>query len=299
MKTNEEMTAAVLERVRTEQAAAQRRKRQRAHTLATVVCCCAVLGLAGGAVYAVQTGRLRAMQPESVEQAEKTPAGQPEKVPSAEDVPVKGGAADSMAQPGGQTAGEVDVQQSAQTESTQPARTETGQPENDPIAPPNGQQSLLSENGDVSPADASETVEDVCHKVGDPYSPTPKIPMISDYDGPPLTTTRCVEPYNGSVMLSAALQDALVVHEGEVVLYRVRMTLYQDSLPLPDDGDDAQAEVQRLADAGYTVAQETFWDGQERHTTLSLHATEEQLRQFPGNASYGYRLSLYDEAPVA
>ena len=296
MKTNEEMTAAVLERVHREQAAARQKKRQRTHTLTAVVCCVAVLGLAGGTVRAVRGGRLRTAQPEAVGQTEQTPTAQAKKTPPAENAPVKGGAADSMAQPGGQTAERTETQQSAQTESTQPARTETG----DPIAPPpNGQQSVLSENENVSPADASETVEDVCHKVGDPYSPTPKIPMISGYDGPPLTVTPCVEPYNGSVMLSAALQDAMVVHEGELVLYRVRVVLYQDSVPLPEDGDDAQAEVQRLVDAGYIVAQEIFWDGQERHTALTLHATEEQLRQFPGNASYGYRLKLYEEAPVA
>ncbi|MCR4805868.1 MAG: hypothetical protein K5981_09535 [Clostridia bacterium] len=125
-------------------------------------------------------------------------------------------------------------------------------------------------------------------------------------------------PQNGEVGLSLPLRDAMDAFRGEDVLYRVVVEIFRDAgKPAmghqPDDSaheevdeserlldpDSAEAQdvMARLArDYGFITAIETFTDADGSQTTWNtLHATYEQLADFPKDPEHGFMLWLYDE----
>lgn len=127
---------------------------------------------------------------------------------------------------------------------------------------------------------------------GETVTVCPPLPMISGYgDG----SEACYKmPENGEVGWSIPLRGA-VEEYGDGANYRVFVDLFKDGQPVPQDSDEAEAERERLAGLGYTVATETVreTDGAE-FTYFTLHVFREKLEALdPGD--YGYMLFLYDE----
>lgn len=127
---------------------------------------------------------------------------------------------------------------------------------------------------------------------GETVTVCPPLPMISGYgDG----SKACYKaPENGEVGWSIPLRGA-VEEYGDGANYRVFVDLFKDGQPVPQDSDEAEAERERLASLGYTVATETVreTDGAE-FTYFTLHVFKEKLEALdPGD--YGYMLFLYNE----
>ena len=101
---------------------------------------------------------------------------------------------------------------------------------------------------------------------------------------------------NGGVFLSHSLSGALDYYgDKEEYRYRVFVELFQDGQQIANDGDPAKKAAQRLAHMGYTVAMETYSDGEVTQTYFTLHATADQLKNFTPDPAFGYALWLYDE----
>ncbi len=119
------------------------------------------------------------------------------------------------------------------------------------------------------------------------------LPMIETY---PLSADACyAAPENGEANRSMPLRAAMEQY-GEGARYRVIVDLFRDGQPLPADGAEAQAERERLAALGWTVAYETL-TGEDQRTRhyFTLHADYRQLADFPVSGEYGYLLFLYGE----
>ncbi len=121
------------------------------------------------------------------------------------------------------------------------------------------------------------------------YSTTPMISSYgkSTYDGD-------LSVMNGGLALSNSLQAALQEY-GNSANYRVLVELFRDGVQVSSASSLAQEEIDRLADAGYTVAVEKYNDGHTEQTYLTLHATFDQLEDFSSNAEFGYYILLYGE----
>ena len=99
---------------------------------------------------------------------------------------------------------------------------------------------------------------------------------------------------NGGCVFSDSLEAALQEY-GDTVRYRVMIEFFRDGVQI-DSGDEiALGECDRLADAGYITALETYNDGSAEHHYFTIHATAEQLRNYPLDKELGYSFLLYGE----
>ena len=111
----------------------------------------------------------------------------------------------------------------------------------------------------------------------------------------------------GDYALSPTLRAAIgeygaLDQYGNEVIYVVAVELYEDVCQLmPSIADevapDVEAEAKRLfEEAGITTDISKYFDGENTHWQLNLHATAEQLQNFPANPRYGYWIMLRSEA---
>ena len=125
-------------------------------------------------------------------------------------------------------------------------------------------------------------------------------PMISGYGEPTYNADMAV--MDGGSFYSGALKAAME-HYGDSANYRVLAELFSDGVQIASGGSQAVAEAQRLTSLGYTVAVEMYTETETDGDTVTvnatyfftLHATYEQLKDFPVDGSLGYKFMLYDE----
>ena len=99
---------------------------------------------------------------------------------------------------------------------------------------------------------------------------------------------------NGGCVFSDSLTAAMENY-GDSVRYRVMVEFFRDGVQI-DAGDElARRECDRLVDAGYLVALETCRDGAVENRLFTIHATAEQLRNYPLDGALGYHFLLYGE----
>ena len=125
-------------------------------------------------------------------------------------------------------------------------------------------------------------------------------PMLSGFD----VVSENAKPVlkNGSVYYSDALSTALA-EKGDSVFYRIYMDIYRDESPVSFGSEWMTMEAERLSGLGYHVAIETYTvegdDGEYSWVAKSyyftIHATYEQLMEFPANESFAYVIMFYDE----
>ncbi|MDO4750077.1 MAG: hypothetical protein Q4A39_04465 [Eubacteriales bacterium] len=129
-------------------------------------------------------------------------------------------------------------------------------------------------------------------------------PMISGYGAASYRGDMAVN--NGGSVFSDSLRAAMDAY-GDSVKYRVLVELFHDGVMLSGGGEAAWQEARRLSALGYITALETVEtfsvepNENGEHTVLSasyyftLHATYEQLKNFPASGELGYSIMLYDE----
>ena len=114
------------------------------------------------------------------------------------------------------------------------------------------------------------------------------------------TTVFAKKPANGEILFSDELEKALKEYGDTDALFRVNLEIFKSGTSLePMDGSALNpavlAETKRLENLGYITVYETYSDGKTTTCRLSLHATAEQLREFPASEDCGFRLSLWQE----
>ena len=118
--------------------------------------------------------------------------------------------------------------------------------------------------------------------------------LISSFDVKEGLSSIYATPADGEVSFSMPLREAM--HEyGDRVKYRVVIDVFSDHDQLSSDSSQVLEERERLSGIGYTVAYETFFDGESSRHYLTLHAAYNELTEFAANESYGYFMFLYDE----
>lgn len=150
-------------------------------------------------------------------------------------------------------------------------------------------------NNNVSGSNSSDTENVDSGNYPNNYCPggNEKI-IISSYESAGLPSASYLAPKNGKVYFSVPLQRAMDEY-GDSVLYRVTIHLFSGEVQLASDSSQVKEECERLSDSGYTVAYETFFDGESSHYYFTLHASYEELVSFNINNDYGYFIFLYDE----
>lgn len=117
--------------------------------------------------------------------------------------------------------------------------------------------------------------------------------IVEDYRS---TAIACyATPKNGKAGLSIPLREAMEAY-GSGAQYRVAMQLFADEQPLDLTGPEAASEIQRLAELGFDAAyEEAYRDGELYSAAVTLHATREQLTDFPVSPELGTMIFLYRE----
>lgn len=152
-------------------------------------------------------------------------------------------------------------------------------------------------SGNINSVESAEqgkenlTIGGACDFYGDGTSDQ-YVPMISDYD---TDVTGCYAlPENGTVNLTVPLRKAMEEYT-DTVRYRVIIHMFCNEAPLQNDSRLVEEEMERLSAAGYITALETYSDGENESYTLTIHASEAQITNFPPKEEYGYMLFLYGE----
>ena len=99
---------------------------------------------------------------------------------------------------------------------------------------------------------------------------------------------------NGGCVYSNSLEAAMRAY-GDTVRYRVMIELFRDGVQIDPAGEIAMHEYDKLTDAGYISGLETYNDGSAQHHYFTIHATAEQLRNYPLDKKLGYSFLLYGE----
>jgi hypothetical protein len=118
------------------------------------------------------------------------------------------------------------------------------------------------------------------------------LPTISAFGETKMDSDISVD--NGGVLFSDALTGAMAQYGGDVD-YRVIVELFSDGVAIDCTSEAGKAEMERFAGQGYTVAFESYNDGYVEQNYFTLHATLEQLENFPTSEQYGYCVMLYGE----
>ena len=123
--------------------------------------------------------------------------------------------------------------------------------------------------------------------------------MIQDYHFEPDMEVCYAVPKNGDVGISAHLQGAIDEY-GEEPIYRVLIDLFSDEKQVELTDEVLDSVTAELTENGYTVAIEKayLWD-EPTGVYLTIHATADQVRNFPPLEQYGVMLFLFGErAPI-
>ncbi len=118
--------------------------------------------------------------------------------------------------------------------------------------------------------------------------------MVSGYPSSMKPVQESLNLQNGEISFCPELQEAMNEY-GDSVQYRVVVRVYKDGCVLPVSGEEVNAEMERLGAAGYVVAYEVYNDGVTSHHFFTIHATRNQLLNFPVNEHYGYYVLFYDQ----
>ena len=143
--------------------------------------------------------------------------------------------------------------------------------------------------GQEKPGEASEPV--MMPDGTDSHDPE-IVPMIDCFGESTYSGDMAVA--NGGCVFSDSLEAALRAY-GDSVRYRVMIELFRNGTQLDSGGEIATREMDRLAGAGYITGLETYNDGSLEHHYFTIHATAEQLRNYPLDKELGYSFLLYGE----
>ena len=115
-------------------------------------------------------------------------------------------------------------------------------------------------------------------------------------------------PENGSVLLFPDVQGALQANaETKDALYFVSISLSRDGVPLASDNVAVQAQLQRLAQAGYQIGYAQSWTYQGEGEKVNViypagFLTRTQIENFDTGNDYGWSISFAtngDGSPVS
>ncbi len=185
-----------------------------------------------------------------------------------------------------------------------PGTGEAGGPSG-PVTLPGGEEnpppSVLPETGQAGsasvlpwPGGEENPPPSVVPYPGEGGAPVVTVPLIvEDYES---SASACyATPKNGKAGLSIPLREAMEAY-GSGAQYRVAMQLFADERPLDLTGPEAASEIQRLAELGFDAAyEEAYRDGELYSAAVPLHATWEQLTDFPVSPELGTMIFLYRE----
>ena len=144
----------------------------------------------------------------------------------------------------------------------------------------------------LDPTAQTDVVNYFCLRPGDEPVASPALEMVSSYDA---AYGNCNTPENGDSCISEALKMAMEEYNSGR-LYRVTVELFRNGTQIAENSQEVSAEIDRLSKAGYITAFETaYQDRVPVRSWITLHATFDQINEFPTNADYGYALYLYDE----
>lgn len=116
--------------------------------------------------------------------------------------------------------------------------------------------------------------------------------MVEDYSKAP---DACyATPKRGEVGISVPLKAAMDEYTTPNITYRVVIDVFDGEVIIRDK-DRLLEEADRLFGYGYTCAVETLTDNDWSITILTIHATEDQIRNFKGRSDLGYFMFLYQE----
>lgn len=118
------------------------------------------------------------------------------------------------------------------------------------------------------------------------------VPMIDSFGESTYSGDMAVA--NGGCVFSDSLEAAIREY-GDSVRYRVMIEFFRDGIQVDSGGEIAKRECDKLSDAGYVTALETYNDGSVQHHYFTIHATAEQLRSYPLDRELGYSFLLYGE----
>ncbi len=116
--------------------------------------------------------------------------------------------------------------------------------------------------------------------------------MISRYDSSLNDEDLAVN--NGYWELSNSLKAAIQEYD-DSVKYRVVVEVFKDGTVFDSGSNEVLVLEEFFLKNDYAVVHENYEDSTMKASYFTIHATKEQLLQFPVNPSYGYYLSLYDE----
>jgi hypothetical protein len=116
--------------------------------------------------------------------------------------------------------------------------------------------------------------------------------MISSFGETKMDSDISVE--SGCVLFSDALTGAMTQY-GMDAEYRVIVELFSEGKEIDSASEEGKAEMERFYERGYTVAFESYNDGYVDQNYFTIHATLDQLENFPASEQYGYCVMLYGE----
>lgn len=179
---------------------------------------------------------------------------------------------------------EQKTESAAQTTTTVPAKT-TSAPQTT---------AEISTTEPLDPTAQADAANNFCLAPRKGTFTSPILEIVSSYDA---VYGNCKIPENGESCISEALKGAMEEYNNGR-LYRVTVEIFQNGtgIRVSEESKEVIAEIKRLAVAGYITAFETFYqDKIPVRSWLTLHATFDQINEFPTNVDYGYALYLYDE----
>ena len=210
---------------------------------------------------------------------------------------------------GGQKKGAMDMNGSQPPQSTgtkvaeAPKNEDKAAMESEPSAEPEPQAVANSPAG--SPADsggatAESPVNSAENAAGEESQATTRRIIIQGYleDGDTQTDYCYAIPKTGQVVISEYLRMAIEKYEKEEnteFTYRVVVDFFRGDKQIFPLSADAETEMQRLYDLGYTVAIEEAQKDDMVFTWFTIHASADQILNFEPDPEYGYMLFLYNE----
>ncbi len=103
-------------------------------------------------------------------------------------------------------------------------------------------------------------------------------------------------PEKGNFGMTMSLREAVDKY-GDTVIYRVVIQIFDDEEQIKDK-DFFMAEADRLASFRYITAIEEYINERGSGIEFTIHATANQILDFPAGSDYKYFLLLYDEAMI-
>ncbi|MBQ3920595.1 MAG: hypothetical protein II689_00020 [Firmicutes bacterium] len=200
---------------------------------------------------------------------------------------------------GGRQKGAMDMNGAAPPQSTgtkvaeAPKTEDKAAMESEPSAEPEPQAVANSPAGSPADSDNAES------PAAEGYETTRSV-IIQGYleDGDTQTDYCYAIPKTGQVVISEYLRMAIEKYEKEEnteFTYRVVVDFFRGDKQIFPLSADAETEMQRLYDLGYTVAIEEAQKDDMVFTWFTIHASADQILNFEPDPEYGYMLFLYNE----